>query len=257
MEYIFLRETNMTVNRIIILIALVIAMGLFSGCEKEDKAEKELPAVQQMEVENTASTPSPEKIELDTGAPEQEGTADAETEESVTSETRPLISATYIGAKKCKPCHIKQFKAWEKTSMATSFNNLKPLVKEAEKQRIGLDPGKDYTEDADCLKCHTTGYGKPGGFIGADETPEMVNVQCEECHGPGSEFIKIMKKDKKHKLADVKAAGLTIPSENEEGCMQCHGDESPFNATVDAKYGFDFKERLEKTHTHYPLKYEH
>ena len=165
--------------------------------------------------------------------------------------------AKYVGVKKCKACHIKQYKSWAKTSMATSFENLKSGVKVAEKKKAGLDPDKDYTHDAKCLRCHTTGYGKPGGFTSIEETPKLANVQCEECHGPGSEYKVIMKKNKKYPLSEGKAAGLVLPSEDKRGCIECHGSDSPFNEKVDPKYAFNFKERLEKTHEHFPLKYEH
>jgi hypothetical protein len=161
-------------------------------------------------------------------------------------------AAEYVGAKKCKACHIKQFKSWEKTSMADSFERLKPGVKADAKKKAGLDPDKDYTQDAKCLACHTTGYGKPGGFKSIEETPKLAGVQCEECHGPGSEYLAIMKKNKKYKLAEVKAAGLVVPSEDEAGCMVCHGDDNPFKDK-----GWNFKERLEKTHEHFPMKNEH
>ncbi len=163
----------------------------------------------------------------------------------------------YIGVKKCKACHMKQYKAWKKTKMFKSFDNLKPGVKAAEKTKAGLDPNKDYTSDPECLKCHTTGYGKPGGFKSIAETPKLAGVQCEACHGPGSKFSKIMKKNKKFKLAEVKAVGWILPSEDEKGCMTCHGGDSPFSEKVDPKYKFNFKERLEKTHEHFKLKYEH
>jgi len=166
-------------------------------------------------------------------------------------------AAEYVGVKKCKMCHIKQYKSWKKTTMANSFENLKPGVKAEAKKKAGLDPDKDYTHDPNCLKCHTTGYGKPGGFKSIEETPKLAGVQCEACHGPGSEYRKIMKKNKKFKLAEVKTVGLVIPSEDEAGCMSCHGGDSPFNEKVDPKYNFTFKERLKKTHKHFPLKYEH
>ena len=170
--------------------------------------------------------------------------------------TGAVDGADYVGVKKCKMCHIKQFKSWEKTSMATSFENLKAGMKADAKKKAGLDPEKDYTTDANCLVCHTTGYGKPGGFTSIEATPKLINVQCESCHGPGGDFRKVMK-DKKFKLADVVAAGLILPNEKVNNCMECHGSDSPFNETVDAKYKFDIKERLKKTHEHYPLKYEH
>ncbi len=168
--------------------------------------------------------------------------------------------ATYIGAKKCKACHMKQFKSWKKTTMATSFENLKAGVKADEKTKAGLDPAKDYTADPNCLGCHTTGYGK-GGFTTIEETPKLAGVQCEGCHGPGSIYAKTMKKNKKawkkdgYKTESLKAEGLIIPSEDEAGCMSCHGSDSPFTETVDPKEELDSKERLEKTHDHFPLKY--
>ncbi|MBI5049756.1 MAG: cytochrome c family protein [Nitrospirae bacterium] len=167
--------------------------------------------------------------------------------------------AGYVGAAKCKACHMKQYKAWEKTKMATSFENLKPGVKAAEKTKAKLDPNKDYTTDQKCLKCHTTGYGKSGGFKSFAETPKMVNVQCEACHGPGSEFTQIMKKNKEFKLDEVKAAGYVFPKEAsaEKECLECHGGESPFSEKVDPKYKFVFKDRLKNTHEHFPLKYKH
>ena len=45
-------------------------------------------------------------------------------------------AADYIGVKKCKACHIKQYKSWKKTSMADSFENLKAGVKVAENADI-------------------------------------------------------------------------------------------------------------------------
>ena len=166
-------------------------------------------------------------------------------------------SPTYLGAKKCKACHFKEFKSWEQTPMAMSFEDLKAGAKAEEKKKAGIDPNKDYTADKNCLKCHTTGYGKPGGFTTIADTPDLAGAQCESCHGPGSEYSQIMKKNKEYKLSEVKAAGLVIPSENEKSCMECHGADSPFNEKVDAKYKFNFKERLKKTHEQLPKKYQH
>jgi hypothetical protein len=169
----------------------------------------------------------------------------------------PTDAADYVGAKKCKMCHIKQYKAWEKTTMADSFENLKPGVKADAKKKASLDADKDYTHDAGCLKCHTTGYGQPGGFTSIEETPKLAGVQCESCHGPGSEYKNLMKKNKEYKLDEAKAQGLIRPEDDEAGCMVCHGADSPFNEKVDAAYGWDFQKRLEQTHEHFPLKRAH
>ena len=99
-------------------------------------------------------------------------------------------SPSYVGAKKCRACHLKQFQTWEQTRMAKSFELLKAGAHADAKKKMKVDPQKDYTHDEKCLPCHTTGYGKPGGFVSLEKTPELVGVQCESCHGPGGEYLK-------------------------------------------------------------------
>ena len=69
----------------------------------------------------------------------------------------------------------------------------------------------DETSDAECLKCHATGA-----------SADLPGVQCEACHGPGSEYksMKIMK-DREASIA----AGLVIP--DEALCNSCHAGEAP------------------------------
>ena len=163
----------------------------------------------------------------------------------------------YVGAKKCKSCHIKQYKSWEQTHMAQSFEVLKPGIRPEEKKKAGLDPAADYSTDPECLPCHTTGYGRPGGFESLEATPALVGVQCEACHGPGSEYLakdKMSLQNKEYKRADLVATGLVIP--NGDTCTStCHNERSPFAVPGQA---FDFEERKNQgTHEHIPLKYAH
>lgn len=164
---------------------------------------------------------------------------------------------TYVGAKKCRPCHLKEYTTWEKTRMAVSFDLLKPGVRANEKKAAKLDPAADYTADATCLLCHTTGYLQPGGFKSLAATPDLVGVQCETCHGPGSEYLakdKMSLQNKEYKRADVVAAGLVIPKA--DTCTSaCHNAKSPFFKHGDA---FDFEKRKKQgTHEHIALKYPH
>ena len=46
---------------------------------------------------------------------------------------------------------------------------------------------KGYGKDPDCLRCHVTGMGLPGGFRRDAPTPGVDRVGCESCHGRGSQ----------------------------------------------------------------------
>jgi predicted CXXCH cytochrome family protein len=39
------------------------------------------------------------------------------------------------------------------------------------------------------LPCHTVGFGQAGGYVNEDETPQLANVQCENCHGAGGNHV--------------------------------------------------------------------
>jgi len=164
---------------------------------------------------------------------------------------------SFVGSKKCKMCHMKEWQSWSETKMGGAFEALKPGVSAEAKKKAGLDPAKDYTTDKTCLQCHTTGYGKPGGFVDIDTTPALAGVGCEMCHGAGgtytdSQYMSL--KNKEYKKSDVVAAGLT-GTIGADQCVACHNTNSPF---VGADYRFDFEAMKSKgTHEKFPLKYQH
>jgi len=132
--------------------------------------------------------------------------------------------AQYVGASKCKVCHMNEYKVWEGTKHASAMNSLS-----AEEQK-----------KPECVGCHSTGQGKP-----AAEGAELGGVQCEACHGPGSEYksMKIMSKkdyaaDRDAAHAKTLAAGLILP--DEATCKTCHNEKSPNFK------GFDFAAAKEK-----------
>ena len=156
----------------------------------------------------------------------------------------------YVGSAVCAECHEKEYESFTTFSKkAHSFDSI-----------VALKKGLTEDEFESCFECHTTGYGKPGGFVSLEATPDLINVQCEACHGAGSEYIKIMKKHRKtFKKADIAAVGFVVLKEAlaEKHCLECHGKDNPSNEKVDPKYKFILKDRLKNVHDHIPLKYEH
>lgn len=83
---------------------------------------------------------------------------------------------TYVGSKMCGDCHDDEYQSFMKyAKKAHSYESVTVMKK-----------GLTEEEFLKCLECHTTGYGKPGGFRSIEETPELKEAGCEVCHGPGS-----------------------------------------------------------------------
>ncbi len=163
----------------------------------------------------------------------------------------------YIGSKKCKVCHLKEWKSWSATKMAQTFEVLKPGERSEAKLGAGLDPDADYTTDATCLACHVTGYEAEGGFTDIESTPNLAGVGCEMCHGAGKDYIApgtMTLKNKEYKKSELIAVGM-VDVVSQSQCTGCHNSDSPF---VSEDFVFDFEtNKAEGTHEKFPMKYEH
>lgn len=83
----------------------------------------------------------------------------------------------YVGSETCGGCHTEQYDTFQKYSKkAHSFKSIEKMKK-----------GLTAQEVRSCYQCHTTGYGKPGGFLDPAKTPALKNAGCEVCHGPGGD----------------------------------------------------------------------
>ena len=88
----------------------------------------------------------------------------------------PAPSVRYVGSKACAGCHDKQYETFQKYSKkAHSSKSLRLMA-----------PKLTPEELTGCYACHTTGYGRPGGFTSFADTPGLAEAGCEVCHGPGS-----------------------------------------------------------------------
>ncbi len=155
-------------------------------------------------------------------------------------------SFEYVGSASCKMCHNKtekgaQYTKWEASVHSKAFETLKSekSAKIAKEKGIKVEAWKA----PECLKCHTTGFGKGGYEVKCDDfwnpaaddreggkaVKRMEGLQavgCEACHGAGSEY-----KSSKVKNAiiagEIKAASVGLLKINEATCTKCHNENSP------------------------------
>ncbi|NOS99538.1 MAG: DNRLRE domain-containing protein [Phycisphaerales bacterium] len=140
--------------------------------------------------------------------------------------------AHYVGTRTCRMCHDPWHRDLEESPKGHSFAALKPGEDVESKTKAGLDPQHDYSADASCLACHAVGFGRSGGYVIPDandrgavrDAREREGVGCESCHGPGSEFIQIMRQirdqERPYNPAELHDAGLRRITVND--CTECH-----------------------------------
>jgi len=131
----------------------------------------------------------------------------------------------YVGTKMCGMCHKtekqgQQVDIWKKSKHAEAYQTLLTDKANAFAKERGLT--KPAVESPECLQCHV--ITSPNVDKGLDMKD---GVQCETCHGPGSEYKSItIMKDKAKSIA----AGLTEFKDDaaiEKACRKCHNEKSP------------------------------
>jgi len=106
-------------------------------------------------------------------------------------------AGAYVGIGACQSCHVEQFDVHAATAHARAYETL---------------ASRFVHHDTNCVGCHVTGYGQPGGFAGVrlrGSMTDLVDVQCEACHGPGSEH----RRDGSYRATAI------------QSCVQCHTPE--------------------------------
>ncbi|MFZ5980917.1 MAG: multiheme c-type cytochrome [Candidatus Zixiibacteriota bacterium] len=133
-------------------------------------------------------------------------------EEAKAEKKEAAVTHTYIGADKCKMCHKKDgiYPSWLETKHAKAWENLKPEDRKNEK----------------CVACHSTGVDDKGVLL--------EGVQCEFCHGPGSDY---KKKSIMENRELAVANGLLIP--DEKTCLKCHNENVPEEFRSKEKFDYE------------------
>ena len=116
-----------------------------------------------------------------------------------------IQTPSYSGNAKCGSCHGAADKIWKDSKHHHALETL---------EKVG------QARDPDCLVCHVVGLSSSEGFRTRAKTPDLTDVGCESCHGPGEEHsVQPLLK----KMAKV----------GEKSCAPCHTAENSPN--------FDFK----------------
>jgi 2',3'-cyclic-nucleotide 2'-phosphodiesterase (5'-nucleotidase family) len=99
-----------------------------------------------------------------------------------------------LNARACETCHSEEFNIWQASDHARAFET---LVK------------KSRQFNPDCLACHTTRFEQEGGFTMELQQPELINVQCDSCHGNSARHLK---------------DGKSMPEQKPDRalCVKCH-----------------------------------
>jgi 2',3'-cyclic-nucleotide 2'-phosphodiesterase (5'-nucleotidase family) len=105
-----------------------------------------------------------------------------------------VANSPYAGSATCAGCHAEENEVWERSGHAHAMATLER---------------KNEQFDNECVGCHVVGFQKSGGFQSLYTTPNLANVQCESCHGPGRD----------HTENPAKGYGFM---QTPVGCVQCH-----------------------------------
>lgn len=123
------------------------------------------------------------------------------------------LSYKFSSANQCQGCHAEIFARWLTTDHAHAMASLVEKGKESERG---------------CIRCHSTGYGRPSGFVSLEVNPDLANVQCEQCHDPGTLHV-LYQKTGDAGIADMGIGAIeraqSYGNVSPGVCLKCHTPE--------------------------------
>ena len=121
------------------------------------------------------------------------------------------MGSTYVGVETCKQCHPGTVSRWSQTKHAAAYAGL-------------TKPGRNREWDAECVRCHTTGFEYLGGYIAPDDPKSSLlkGNQCENCHGPGSSHAA----EPDNKLVTKTVARSAADWDKNHRCIECHDEDN-------------------------------
>jgi len=101
----------------------------------------------------------------------------------------------WVGSAACAECHEAETAQWRTTGHATAMKTLIKVHRDSQPR---------------CVSCHVVGFGTPDGYRIGAEKGRLANVQCENCHGPGSAHV------------EEPSAANIVKHVPEAVCISCH-----------------------------------
>lgn len=157
----------------------------------------------------------------------------------------------FIGAQECGSCHDDpatgaQFSKWRLSAHANAYAALERPESKEIVRLSGLT--EEPTKSRQCLGCHATA-SETEDWEKAEDFNLKDGLQCETCHGAGSEYSpeEIMLDPKKAMMH-----GLKMPTKDD--CLLCHRAKGSHDAVLNTK-PFDV-EKAWRTIAH-PIKPQH
>ncbi len=110
-----------------------------------------------------------------------------------------LAGRRIAGTESCRECHTRDCEVWDASAHARAWKSLQ-------------DTGAHV--DPECQRCHTTGYGLPGGFVSVARSRNRTGVGCESCHGRSQAHV------------DDPERRTTRFARADTSCIACHDHEN-------------------------------
>lgn len=140
----------------------------------------------------------------------------------------------FVGSAACADCHGNAWKVWKEGLPGAPAKHAHAFA------TLEHPPGRANIPrqfDPECLSCHVVGWNPQkylpyeSGFIDLDTTPELIDVGCENCHGPGKNHVDAENGDIEvdDAMTDRLRQEMVLTLEDaEQKCLECHDlDNSP------------------------------
>ena len=114
----------------------------------------------------------------------------------------PPGTASYAGTESCRECHEEAYQVWTHTRHSHAYRTIEVVSKNF---------------NLSCVGCHVTGYRQPGGSE-VVQNEGLRDVQCESCHGPGSQHIEA-------RGHAARVASIRLRVDGQFCATQCHTPE--------------------------------